>query len=238
MSIGVFESMRAAERGRKKPRKDDALRPQLHIAYARLGQAAECQNDALDAIPHYRKALEVHPRGPAQEPLDSCYLSYGIPIIDVHDPTLQPYDRVLTAIASPEELSDAFRTIVTHVNANPVDAETVEMLNRAKIPQLFLGVINFQLESEVCVGIGLTLASYFMRCGGVWLNHKVIGTILTVFSSNQTVLVDCLRFLSYSPNILRLLRTLRVPRRLSQDVHPRAQQQRLHGGIRHPVPST
>jgi tetratricopeptide (TPR) repeat protein len=205
LSLALFESMRPQELDRRKaPRKNDPLRPQLHFAFARLGQAYEGEGAALDAIANYRRAIDAHPRGPAQDLLDSCYLSYGIPHIDISNPTLRPYTNILEAMGSADDLSRAFHEIVTHVNANPLDEATVQMLNRHKIPQLFLGVINFQLESELCVDIGLTLACYFMWRGGdtVWLNHKVIGTILTNFPTNLTIMLDCLHILSCLPQTL------------------------------------
>jgi hypothetical protein len=65
-------------------------------------------------------------------------------------------------------------------------------------------VINFQLSSELCVDVGLTLGNYFMRRGGdsVWHDHQVIATILKNHSSSATIMSDCLAFLSCCPRHL------------------------------------
>jgi tetratricopeptide (TPR) repeat protein len=199
-AIQLFNTMRPTESDRQKPRKNDQLKPQLHLAYARHGQAYESENNALEAIASYRRAIQVLPRGPAHELLDTCLLSYGIPPIDLSDEALKPYSDLMNAISTADDLTGAFHAIVSHVNAHPLDEPTIERLNKAQIPQLFLGVINFQLSSELCVDVGLTLASYFMKRGGdsVRLNHQVIGTILTEYSSSSTIMIDCLHFLARS----------------------------------------
>jgi hypothetical protein len=111
-------------------RKNDPLRPSLHVAFARLAEACEGEGSTLDAIANYRRAIDAHPRGPAQKLLDSCYVSYGITVVDMLDPTLQPYTNVLGAMNSAEELSRAFHAIVAHVNTHPLDEAAAEMLNR------------------------------------------------------------------------------------------------------------
>jgi hypothetical protein len=203
LAISLFTTMRS-ETDPKKMRRNDPLKSLLHQAYAARGQALEANDRVLDAIADYRLAIEICPRGPAKDLLDSCMLGHEVPAIDVDDPTLKPYSDLVAAISDSQMLTDAFHRIVTHVNSNPVEGPTVERLNKAQIPRLFLGVINFQLGSELCVDIGLTLANYFMKRGGdsVWQNYTVIGKILSEYAGNATIMADCLQLLSSCPKPL------------------------------------
>jgi hypothetical protein len=146
--------------------KNDLLKPQLHIAYAHRGQAYEAENNAFEAISSYRRAIEVVPKGIAHDLLDSCLPSYRIPSVDFEDAGLKPYSDLMTSIATADNLTEAFGRIVTHINAKTPDHATIEGVNKARIPQLFLARFNFQLSSDLGVDVGLTLGNYFMRRGG------------------------------------------------------------------------
>jgi hypothetical protein len=90
LAIQLCRTIRPSESDRKKPRKKDLLKPQFHLAYAHPSQAYEDENNALEAIFSYRRALDAILKGIAQDRLDSCFLSNGIPSVDFEDASLKP----------------------------------------------------------------------------------------------------------------------------------------------------
>jgi hypothetical protein len=198
----TYEAMRTPDRwkgGR------DILRSIASNAFILRGQACEASSNVLDAIKSYRDCMAFYPEGNGRTTLDQCLMSFGIPYVDLNDESLKPFSLVLDAISTAQELQAAFAKCVTFINSQGVDQDSLRRLESAKIPQLLLGAVNFQMSSEVCVDLGVTLAGWLIRQGGesAWLNHQILGKILLAYIENKTVASDCIQILSVMPRHLQ-----------------------------------
>jgi hypothetical protein len=201
-TIMIYEAMRTPDRwkgGR------DNLRPIANSALIMRGQAFEASSNVHDAIRSYRESMSFLPDGAGRSTLDQCLMSFGIPYVDGNDESLKPFSQVLDAISTAQELQAAFGKCVSFITSKGLDQDAIRRLESAKIPQLLIGAVNFQLSSSVCVDLGVTLAGWFIRhgCESAWVNHAILGKVFLAYLEDKTVAGDCISVLSTMPRHLQ-----------------------------------
>ncbi|OHT12185.1 hypothetical protein TRFO_18198 [Tritrichomonas foetus] len=201
-AICIFDIMRPNELEKKYHRKNDVLFPHFHTSFVRRGQVFEKQKDFKAALEEYRKANALTTKGEANQRIQEVLVQFGIPAIDLDDENLKPFSQIANNLFDPQELISNFRDSITLLGKNPPTQETIKYLDMHGITQLILGILNFNISSEILVDISLTVTNFFIRNGatGMWANTDVIKKVIVEYQDNTTIISDILTTLASCPN--------------------------------------
>lgn len=201
-SILLFDKMRPGEMDKKVHKKNDILFQPCHNAFVRRGQIFEKQKKYKEALSHYRTALTLTQRGEAKQRIQDVLSQFGIPAIDQEDPKLKPLSDIvqLDNLFQPDSLTNAFRGIIDVINNKPT-LEQIQYWDANGISEALLGILNFNMQSEMNVDIALTITNYFMRFGAThaWLNSDVLIAVFNEYHDNTSIVSDLLTIFSQCP---------------------------------------